>query len=79
MLIRVKLQPKWTKSVEMRAKFVKQFKKIVFSALFLFLKFPKSVKNHDYKYFLNYFNHHRSKWSGLSEKKRPSKVRFGKN
>ena len=53
MVIHVKLQPKWTKSVEMRAKFVKQFlknyQKIVFSALSLFLKFPKSVKNHDYK------------------------------
>ena len=79
----VKLQPKWTKSLEMTANFVKQFKKIikkiVFSALSLIFKISKSVKNHDYKYFLNYFNHHRSKWSGLSEKKRPSKVRFSKN
>ena len=53
--------------------------KNVLFALSLFFKMSKSVDNYIYKYSLNHLNHHRSKWSGFSEKKRPSMVRFGKN
>ena len=82
MVLHEKLQPQWTKPVEMRATSVKQMK-IIFSfqcifALFLFLNISKSAENHNSKNSLNNLHHHSSKWPGFSEKKRYSVVRFCK-
>ena len=48
----------------------------VFSALSVFFNISMTVESHIYKLYLNNLNHHRSKWSGFSEIKTPSIVRF---